>query len=131
MINKRGINVVLFVTSLLLNCSNARSAEQGPYGGVAWSIPGLFEAEDYDVGGSTVSYYDTTSGNYGAVYRDARVGMKENDVQGIMIKAIYEAGGEYEEGWVVNAGDRTNPRSFNWSDRPLRPREFLSLEAEA
>jgi Xaa-Pro aminopeptidase len=70
-----------------------------------------------------------TEAGYGAVLRDARVGMKENDVQGIMIKAIYEAGGEYEEGWVVNAGDRTNPRSFNWSDRPLRPREFLSLEA--
>lgn len=70
-----------------------------------------------------------TEAGYGAVLRDVRVGMKENDVQGIMIKAIYEAGGEYEEGWVVNAGDRTNPRSFNWSDRPLRPREFLSLEA--
>lgn len=66
---------------------------------------------------------------YGAVYREARVGMKENDLQGIMAKAIYEAGGEYIEGWVVNVGDRTNPRSFNWSDRPLRPREFLSLEA--
>ena len=64
-----------------------------------------------------------------AKYTDVRVGMKYNDVQGIMIKAIYEAGGEHEEGWVVNAGDRTNPRSFNWSDRPLRPREFLSLEA--
>ena len=70
-----------------------------------------------------------TEAGYGAVLKDVRIGMKENDVQGIMIKAIYEAGGEYEEGWVVNAGDRTNPRSFNWSDRPLRPREFLSLEA--
>jgi len=62
-----------------------------------------------------------TEAGYGAVYKDVRIGMKENDVQGIMIKAIYEAGGEYEEGWVVNAGDRTNPRSFNWSDRPLSP----------
>ena len=66
---------------------------------------------------------------YGAVYRDARVGMRENEIQGIMAKAIYDAGGEYIEGWVVNAGDRTNPRSFNWSDRPIRPREFLTLEA--
>ena len=66
---------------------------------------------------------------YGAVYHDARVGMKENEIQGIMAKAIYDAGGEYLEGWVLNSGDRTNPRSFNWSDRPLRPREFLSLEA--
>ena len=66
---------------------------------------------------------------YGAVIRDARVGMKEYEVQGIMAKAIYGAGGEYLEGWVLNAGDRGNPRSFNWADRPLRPREFLSLEA--
>jgi len=66
---------------------------------------------------------------YGAVYREARVGMKEHEIQGIMAKAIYDAGGEYIEGWVVNSGDRTNPRSFNWSDRILRPREFLTLEA--
>ena len=66
---------------------------------------------------------------YGAVIHEARVGMRETDLQGIMAKAIYEAGAEYIEGWVVNAGDRTNPRSFNWSDRALRPREFVSLEA--
>ena len=70
-----------------------------------------------------------TEAGYGAVYRDFRIGMKENEVQGIMSKGIYDAGGEYLEGWVVNAGDRTNPRSFNWSDRPIRPREFLTLEA--
>jgi len=66
---------------------------------------------------------------YGAVYHEARVGMKEYEIQGIMAKAIYQAGAEYIEGWVLNSGDRTNPRSFNWSDRPLRPREFLTLEA--
>jgi len=70
-----------------------------------------------------------TEAGYGAVYREARVGMKEYEIQGIMAKAIYQAGAEYIEGWVLNSGDRTNPRSFNWSDRPLRPREFLSLEA--
>lgn len=66
---------------------------------------------------------------YGALYRDFRVGMRENDVQGIMAKAMYEAGAEYYEGWVINSGERTNPRSFNWSDRPIRPREFLTVEA--
>jgi Xaa-Pro aminopeptidase len=66
---------------------------------------------------------------YGALLRDFRVGMRENDAQGIMAKAIYQAGGEYLEGWVVNSGDRTNPRSFNWSDRAVRPREFLTVEA--
>ncbi len=66
---------------------------------------------------------------YAAVYREARGGMKEYEIQGIMAKGIYQAGGEYIEGWVLNSGDRGNPRSFNWSDRILRPREFLSLEA--
>ncbi|MCC6473438.1 MAG: aminopeptidase P family protein [Burkholderiales bacterium] len=66
---------------------------------------------------------------YGAVLREARIGMRENELQGIMARAMYEAGAEYYEGWVVAAGERTNPRSFNWSDRPLRPCEFLTLEA--
>lgn len=54
--------------------------------------------------------------------------MRENEVQNIVAGVIYGAGAEYQEGWVINAGDRSNPRSFNWSDRPIRPREFLSAE---
>ena len=66
---------------------------------------------------------------YSALVHDLRIGMTENQAQGIMIKGIYDAGGEYIEGWVVNAGDRTNPRNFNWADRPCRPGEFLCMEA--
>lgn len=65
---------------------------------------------------------------YGALVKDFRVGMRENDVQGMVANVIYGVGAEYQEGWVINAGDRTNPRSFNWSDRPIRPREFMSAE---
>jgi Xaa-Pro aminopeptidase len=65
---------------------------------------------------------------YGAIVKDFRVGMRENELQNIVAGVIYGAGAEYQEGWVFNAGDRTNPRSFNWSDRPTRPREFLSAE---
>lgn len=65
---------------------------------------------------------------YGALVKDFRVGMRENEVQNIVAGVIYGAGAEYQEGWVINAGERTNPRSFNWSDRPIRPREFLSAE---
>jgi len=65
---------------------------------------------------------------YGALVKDFRVGMRENDVQNIVAGVIYGAGAEYQEGWVINAGDRGNPRSFNWSDRQIRPREFLSAE---
>jgi hypothetical protein len=33
------------------------------------SIPGRIQAEDYDIGGETVSYHDTTRGNTGGAYR--------------------------------------------------------------
>ncbi|MFH0896901.1 MAG: M24 family metallopeptidase, partial [Candidatus Bathyarchaeota archaeon] len=66
---------------------------------------------------------------YAQVARDARPGMRENEVQAIMAKGFYEAGAEYCEGWVVNSGPRTSPRSFNWADRTIRPGDFLTLEA--
>jgi len=54
---------------------------------------------------------------YGAIVKDFRVGMRENDLQNIVAGVIYGVGAEYQEGWVFNAGDR-----------PVRPREFLSAE---
>ena len=58
---------------------------------------------------------------YGALVKDFRVGMRENDVPNIVTDIIYGVGAEYQEGWVINAGDRTNLRSFNWSHRPIGP----------
>jgi len=66
---------------------------------------------------------------YGALVREFRPGMRENDAQSIMAKAIYAAGAEYIEGWVVDSGPRTGPRGFNWSDRTVRPGEIMSVEA--
>lgn len=66
---------------------------------------------------------------YSALAAELRPGMRENDAQAIMAKAIYAAGAEYIEGWVVCSGPRTAPRSFNWSDRVIRPGEILTLEA--
>lgn len=40
-----------------------------PYGGTAWPVPGLIEAEDYDVGGQGVSYSDSDTVNHGGQYR--------------------------------------------------------------
>jgi Xaa-Pro aminopeptidase len=65
---------------------------------------------------------------YGELVKDFRIGMTENLAQSLVAKGVYAAGAEYIEGWVVNAGDRTNPRCFNWSDRPCRPGEFLTME---
>ena len=66
---------------------------------------------------------------YGMLTRDLRPGMRENDAQAIMAKAIYEAGADYIEGWVVCSGPRTSPRSLNYTDRVIRPGEFLTIEA--
>ena len=40
-----------------------------PYYGTPMAVPGIIEAEDYDVGGPGVAYQDATSGNAGGAYR--------------------------------------------------------------
>ena len=56
-----------------------------PYGGTPWPLPGRVEGEDYDLGGQTVAYYDTTAGNIGGEHRS-------DDVD---IRATTDVGGGY------------------------------------
>ena len=44
-----------------------------PFGGVAASIPGIVEAENFNEGGEGVAYHDLTAGNSGGVYRQTDV----------------------------------------------------------
>jgi hypothetical protein len=53
-------------------------------------VPGRIEAENYDTNGSGVSYYDTSSGNSGGVYRSDAVD----------IEATTDTGGGYDVGWI-------------------------------
>ena len=62
---------------------------QSPFGAVP-HIPGTIEAENFDNGGQGVSYYDTTSGNIGGIYRNTDVD----------VKATSDAGGGYLVGWT-------------------------------
>ncbi len=48
---------------------NAVSVANNAYGGVRWAIPGTIQAENYDVGGQNVGYYDNSTGNSGGSYR--------------------------------------------------------------
>jgi hypothetical protein len=48
------------------------SQGQAPYRGV-FSIPGLFEAENYDLGGEGVAYHDSDAANQGGQYRSEGV----------------------------------------------------------
>jgi hypothetical protein len=56
---------------------------------VVHNIPGLIEAEDYDIGEDGAAYHDTTIGNIGGAYRNDNV-----DVQ-----AIADASNGYKVGW--------------------------------
>jgi hypothetical protein len=60
---------------------------QCPFQGTPIALPGVIEAEDYDLGGSRIAYSDTTPGNIGLEYRN-------DDVD---IKASAEGG--YAVGW--------------------------------
>jgi hypothetical protein len=66
---------------LLIKIPPASPSGQLPYGGVVRSIPGTIEAEDYDVGGQFVAYYDTTTGNSGGQYRSDDVDIVEYQVE--------------------------------------------------
>jgi hypothetical protein len=68
------------------------SGDTRPYTGTPVSLPAnRVPFENYDIGGLGHSYYDTTSGNAGGVYRSNSV-----DIQ-----ATSDSGGGYNIGWVA------------------------------
>src|SRR5262252_3720937 len=71
---------------LALAAASAAAAGATPFGGSAAVLPGTIEAENFDDGGQSVAYYDTTPGNTGGVYRDTDVDLE----------ASADAGGGYD-----------------------------------
>jgi cytochrome c len=65
------------------------SLNQSPYGGTHF-IPGIFQAEDFDIGGEGLSYHDTDAVNSGNQYRSG----------GVDIESCSDTGGGYNVGWV-------------------------------
>ena len=49
------------------------SSASAAYGGTPVALPGLVQAENFDVGAQGVAYHDATSSNSGGVYRDTGV----------------------------------------------------------
>jgi RNA polymerase sigma factor (sigma-70 family) len=43
---------------------------QSPFGGSAWRIPGIVEAENYDLGGDNIAHHDVDGFNEGEAYRN-------------------------------------------------------------
>jgi hypothetical protein len=60
-------------------------------------VPGRIEAENYDTNGAGISYFDTSPGNNGGVYRT-------DDVD---IEVTSDTGGGYDVGWI-SAGEWLN-----------------------
>jgi lysophospholipase L1-like esterase len=66
---------------------------ESPYGGTAWAIPGVVEAENYDLGGEGLAYHDNEPANLGGQYRTS---------DGVDIETTSDTGGGYDVGWTNN-----------------------------
>jgi beta-glucanase (GH16 family) len=64
---------------------------QGPFHGTPFVLPTVIEAEDFDLGGMGVAYYDTDLGNNGNQYRTS---------EDVDIELCSDAGGGYNVGWI-------------------------------
>ena len=62
-----------------------------PYSGTPQAIPGVVQAENFDLGGEGVAYHDTATGNDGGMYRPA---------EGVDIETTSDSGGGYNVGWI-------------------------------
>jgi len=71
------------------------------YGGTAAALPGMFEAENFDQGGQSVAYFDTTGGNSGNVYRTTDVDLEATTDTGGGYNVMKTRAGEWLE-YTVN-----------------------------
>lgn len=66
--------------------------ERMPFNGIPTSLPGLLEAENYDVGANNRTFYDNELTNQGGVYR--------SDV--VDIESCSDTDGGYNVGWIAS-----------------------------
>lgn len=80
---------------------------QSPYGGIAHTIPGVIEAEHYDLGGSNVGFSETTTNNLGtSTLRNDAVDL---EINGAGHNVGYIATGE----WLDYTVDVTETGNYN------------------
>jgi fibronectin type 3 domain-containing protein len=79
----------------------ATPQDQAPYGGTPWPVPGVIQAENYDVGGQGSAYNDTDTVNSGGQYRSESVDVETCAEGGYNVGWV--AAGEWLE-YTVNVG---------------------------
>lgn len=102
--------------------------EQAPYKDTL-ALPGTIEAEDYDIGGQGVSYFDNESQNQGGAYRTDGVDIEGDAASGY--KVGYTIAGEWLE-YTVNvatAGVYTYEATVSSGSESSSFRLFLDNEA--
>lgn len=62
-------HIKLLLFSLLLLGAGGLQAQQTPFSGAPFQLPALIQAEDYDRGGETFAWHDTSAGNVFGAYR--------------------------------------------------------------
>ena len=88
------------------------SQPQEPFGGIVPALPGVIQAENYDTGGESVAYYNTTVGNPGGSYRSDDVGIEPTSDTGGGYDVSSLNTGEWLE-YTVNPPDPTAKYSLS------------------
>ena len=97
---------------------------QLPYGGSASPVPGLIEIENYDLGGNSVAYNDTSAGNSGGQYRTDDVDIWSNAAEG------YYTGGNNNGEWLEYTVDVNSAGSYTLALRFATPKNGRSVHVE-
>jgi len=69
-----------------------------------------------------------TESAFAAVVDAIRPGIREVDLVGIGIKALYEEGVDHTENLVCCSGYNTNPYRWSFSDKPIRPGDLIYID---
>ena len=88
---------------------------KSPFGGNAATIPGIVEAENYDLGGEGISYHDSDNGNNGQVYR-------QDDIDiGAASEGSYTLGWMEVSEWMEYTVNITSAGAYNLDVRVASP----------
>ena len=67
---------------------------------------------------------------FAAIVDAIRPGVRECDLVGIGIKALYEEGDDHTEDLVCCSGYNTNPYGWSFTDKPIRPGDLIYIDVD-
>ncbi|MEW6425219.1 MAG: Xaa-Pro peptidase family protein [Bacillota bacterium] len=67
---------------------------------------------------------------FAAIAEAIRPGIRECDLVGIGLKALYEEGVDHTEDFVCMSGYNTNPYNWSFTDKPIRPGDLIYVDVD-